>query len=217
MSLALTPQEIRNGVDAMADPSPKATPSSSDIPSKETLKKAASLPVLSADNSSHTFASLYTTTSQSTLIVFIRHFFCGQCQDFVRALVATVPEKELELASARIVIVGCGKPGLIRHYAKETNCPFPIFADPTKRLYNTFGMVRSLDLGEKPEYETHSTLSGILSSVGQMIKNVSVNGGDYTQNGGELVFRGGECVWAHLMKTTRDHTDPKALKQVLGL
>ena len=52
---------------------------SDDVPTQETLDKAADLPVLGADGSSHPFKSLYSGegVARRVLVVFVRHFFCG--------------------------------------------------------------------------------------------------------------------------------------------
>ena len=41
--------------------------------------------------------------------------------------------------------------------------------------------------------------------------------GDYKQNGGEYLFENGDLKWCHRMKTTSDHAEIKAVKEVLGL
>ena len=51
---------------------------SNKLPSKLDLAKVADLPVLDAAGKKHTFKSLYAHDDQRrTLIIFIRHFFCG--------------------------------------------------------------------------------------------------------------------------------------------
>lgn len=51
---------------------------SSKLPSRSDLAKVADLPVLDASGKSHTFKSLYANHDRrKTLIIFIRHFFCG--------------------------------------------------------------------------------------------------------------------------------------------
>ncbi len=51
---------------------------SSKSPSRSDLAKVADLPVLDAAGKSHTFKSLYAHNDrQKTLVIFIRHFFCG--------------------------------------------------------------------------------------------------------------------------------------------
>lgn len=48
-------------------------------------------------------------------VVFIRHFFCGACQSYVRNL-AMVPEEKIEAEGAEVVVVGCGEWEVIKGY-----------------------------------------------------------------------------------------------------
>jgi hypothetical protein len=77
-------------------------------------------------------------------------------------------------------------------YQTETSCPFPIYADPTKKLYNELGMLRTLNLGARPEYQRHQLVSLIMASVVQSLKQLksgkTFQGGDYQQVGGEFMF-----------------------------
>jgi hypothetical protein len=77
-------------------------------------------------------------------------------------------------------------------YASETHCPFPIYADPTKRLYNALGMLRTLNLGSRPEYQRRGTVKGMWQSVRQGILNLkggkALHGLDWHQVGGEFLF-----------------------------
>lgn len=77
-------------------------------------------------------------------------------------------------------------------YQEVTNCPFPIYADPTKKLYDELGMMRTLNLGTRPEYQRRGTLMGIGQSVLQSLKQIKggklFQGGDYQQVGGEFLF-----------------------------
>lgn len=47
------------------------------LPSRDAIKKTADLPVLDRRGKSHTFKSLYEDFKGQTLIIFVRHFFCG--------------------------------------------------------------------------------------------------------------------------------------------
>ncbi|KAB8290276.1 hypothetical protein EYC80_011141 [Monilinia laxa] len=131
---------------------------------------------------------------ESWLSSFIRHFFCGNCQEYLRTLAASVTEDSLlQLHTPTfIAIVGCGSPSLIPMYQEATNCPFPIYADPTKKLYDELGMMRTLNLGARPEYQRRGTLMGIAQSVAQSLKQIKggklFQGGDYQQVGGEFLF-----------------------------
>jgi hypothetical protein len=77
-------------------------------------------------------------------------------------------------------------------YASATACPFPIYADPTKKLYDALGMMRTLNLGARPDYQRRSVAVGILQSVRQglsMLKGgKAFQGGDMQQVGGEFLF-----------------------------
>ncbi|KAJ8062432.1 hypothetical protein OCU04_008972 [Sclerotinia nivalis] len=167
-----------------------------EIPSQEILKKIESMIVLDRDGKTRPFKSLYSgpNVARRVLIVFIRHFFCGNCQEFLRTLAASITEDSLlQLHTPTfIAVVGCGSPSLIPMYQEATNCPFPIYADPTKKLYDELGMMRTLNLGTRPEYQRRSTLLGMAQSVVQSLKQIKggklFQGGDYQQVGGEFLF-----------------------------
>jgi hypothetical protein len=77
-------------------------------------------------------------------------------------------------------------------YTSSTNCPFPIYADPTKKLYNALGMLRTLNLGSRPEYQRRALgsliLNGFMQSLKQLPFGKTFQGGDYQQVGGEFMF-----------------------------
>lgn len=125
-------------------------------------------------------------------------------------------------------------------YADATSCPFPIYADPTKKLYSELGMVRTLTLGSRPEYQRRGFTANVLHSIVQGLKQIPAGrahvGGDVQQVGGEFLFEpvgdlgvspvtpgAGEMeeekrvVWCHRMKNTRDHAEVPELREVLGL
>ena len=105
-------------------------------------------------------------------------------------------------------------------YRQTTTCPFPIYADPTRKLYDILGMPRSLDLGPKsPEYMQKTLLSVMVGSFFQGLKSGrgATKGGDYRQVGGEFLFEEGKVTWGHRMRNTRDHTEIPMLRNVLGL
>lgn len=119
--------------------------------------------------------------------------------------------------------MGCGDPRLIEFYAGETKCPFPIYADPTRQLYDEFGMVTSLTMGARPEYFRRSMTSLVASSIMQSLSNFSngllTKGGEARQNGGEFLFESKgeekEVTWCHRMTNTRDHAGIPQLVHVL--
>lgn len=77
-------------------------------------------------------------------------------------------------------------------YARETNCPFPIYTDPKGQLFAALGMTKTLNPGEKPAYMKRGMLGGALASISQGLKQIqkglALNGGDFKQVGGEFLF-----------------------------
>ncbi|ERF68970.1 hypothetical protein EPUS_09024 [Endocarpon pusillum Z07020] len=213
------------------------------LPSESTLERIADLPVFDVDGKTVSFKSLYWSNgneSKKVMIIFIRHFFCGNCQEYLRTLAAAIPPSSLPQDTS-IRIIGCGSHTLIPSYIEQTQCPYPIFADPSKRLYSLLGMARTLSLGNKdPDYIRHTLVSGVVKSIAQGLKRIGsgdvLQAGDLKQVGGEFLFEvtgGGtsltnsktgngalqqaEVTWCHRMKNTRDHAELPVLKQVLDL
>lgn len=186
--------------------------SNNDLPSAATLRKIENYTVLDRHGKSHTFRSLYAgrNVARRVLLIFVRHFFCGNCQEYLRTLSASItPEALLRLPiSTFIAVVGCGDPGLIDMYVRETGCPFPVYADPTRRLYDELGMVRTLAMGQRPAYMRKSMLLSALSSVAQGLRQVpsgkATKAGDHRQIGGEFLF---EPLTVHTPAPVEDDID----------
>jgi hypothetical protein len=132
-------------------------------------------------------------------------------------------------------------------YQAETNCPFPIYTDPTKKLYDELGMMRTLNLGHRPEYQRKELLTIMMASFVQSLKmmkgGMALKGGDMQQVGGEFLFEPVEeeespgpsplnsekqlgsgytevekrVTWCHRMRNTRDHAEIPEIREVLGL
>lgn len=77
-------------------------------------------------------------------------------------------------------------------YAAESNCPYPVYADPTRKLYAELGMIKTLALGARPAYMGKSLLKSSLDSIVQGVKQIksglAIKGGDQRQIGGEFLF-----------------------------
>ncbi|KAM0805546.1 AhpC/TSA antioxidant enzyme-domain-containing protein [Usnea florida] len=193
-------------------------------PTKEDLEKVADLPVLDKDGKKHTFKGLYADNENGprrVLIIFIRHFFCGNCQEYLRTVTSSITPNSLSALSppTEIVVIGCGQPHLIPMYIHETGCPFPIYADPSRKLYRLLRMTSTLSLGKSPQYMQRSVLSMAVSSFIQELKSGRnmLSGGDFRQVGGEFFFQSGKVTWCHRMRNTRDHAEIPVVRQQLGL
>lgn len=144
------------------------------------------------------------------------------CQEYLRTLCSSItPDMLLTLPTPTfITVIGCGTPELIDMYIETTGCPFPVYADPTRKLYEILGMTRTLDLGKKsPEYMQSSVFSAVAHSIVQVVKNGNnaLKGGNLKQVGGEFLFEGGQPIWCHRMRNTRDHAEMPELRRNLGL
>ncbi|KAK0626896.1 AhpC/TSA antioxidant enzyme-domain-containing protein, partial [Immersiella caudata] len=190
------PPSVNTDVDASALDFEGTVDSNNDLPSAATLARIGNFLVLDRDGKSHAFKTLYTGkhVARRVLIIFVRHFFCGNCQEYLRSVSSSIsPDSLLRLPiSTFIAVVGCGDPGLIDMYAAETGCPFPIYADPTRKLYEELGMMRTLAMGTRPAYTKQHLFKSSIASVVQGLKQIksglATKGGDARQIGGEFLF-----------------------------
>ena len=86
----------------------------------------------------------------------------------MRELTKHFPPKDLERINpaSTLTIIGCGEPAAIAGYKQRTGTSFPIYCDPTRKLYIKLGMTSSLNLGDKkPSYVQSSLLGGTLKSI----------------------------------------------------
>ncbi|KAI1207117.1 AhpC/TSA antioxidant enzyme-domain-containing protein [Annulohypoxylon truncatum] len=189
-----------------------------DLPTIETLRKIETYTVLDSDGKSHTFKSLYAghNSPRRVLIIFIRHFFCGNCQEYLRTLSASVtPDALLQLpVSTFIAVIGCGGPELINSYLQETGCPFPVYADPTRRLYSELGMVRTLAMGSRPAYLqgkslAHTVVTGVVQGLKQVKTGLVMKMGDQRQVGGEFLFEPATLTIETPVTTPRSEEDKR--------
>ncbi|OJD16522.1 hypothetical protein AJ78_03299 [Emergomyces pasteurianus Ep9510] len=218
-----------------------ASHSGSASPSESVLKAAAKIPILDVDGNELLFEDLYKPSGpgkkkKRTLIIFIRHFFCGSCQEYVKAVSSSFSAPSQLPSDTAIAIVGCGASSLIALYKDLTNCAFPVYTDPTKCLHALFDMKRTLYAGTRtPDYFSRSifylTIQSIVQTLSRLWKGDMLQSGDKWQNGGELLFEaeiinetedGEEEIevqvpFSHIMADTRNHTEIPVLRTILGL
>lgn len=87
---------------------------------------------------------------------------------------------------------------MIEGYAKDTNCQFPIYTDPTRSIFDALGMKQTLALGAKPAYAKRPMSKSILSSIAQGLwalpSGLTLKGGNQRQVGGEFLFEPSDLV-----------------------
>ena len=108
------------------------------------------------------------------------------------------PDSLLALpVSTFVVIIGCGDPALIEGYAKDTNCPFQIYTDPKRSLFDALGMTQTLAMGAVPAYmkrPVSSIFSSIVKNVRALPSGLAFKGGNQRQVGGEFLFEPSDLV-----------------------
>ncbi|KJA19495.1 hypothetical protein HYPSUDRAFT_143656 [Hypholoma sublateritium FD-334 SS-4] len=155
------------------------------LPTEAQLRRAAALPLTGADGTSVRFGALF--GAHRTAVVFIRHFWCPLCQDYMRTLRARVRPALLarwaqggaDGALVGFVVIGNGAHGMIRKYRKMFALPFAVYTDPTRAVYRALGMGAAGDDGHR-----HAPRGGVPRGLGAPGAGVSVDGGDAHRTGG---------------------------------
>ncbi|KIW93052.1 uncharacterized protein Z519_06901 [Cladophialophora bantiana CBS 173.52] len=189
------------------------------LPDHRALREAFDCEIFSSSGTPLRFGSLFYDcdvypAEKRVLVVFIRHFFCGNCQEYVRRLSSMESpfhpsQKSLQSSTSiasmtnfskpasrtlpTVIIIGPGQPTLIASYKSLAQCPFDIYANPSTRLYELLGMHRTLSLGHRaPDYIEQSLFNGALKSAWQIVRRVgngdAMSGGNWDVNGGEFLF-----------------------------
>lgn len=109
--------------------------------------QASSLPLTCEDGSKITFGSLF--TKHRTAVIFLRHFLCPNCQDYMSSLKTLVKPETLSRWSddaseqkhlVSLVVISTGAHTVIRKYRKIFGLPFLVYTDPDLRIYKALGM-----------------------------------------------------------------------------
>jgi len=159
------------------------------LPTQSQITQAASLQVIKENGKRVTFGSLFSNTR--TIVVFIRHFWCPLCQDYMSSLKSIVkPEmlsawpsgsdgnsEDLKKRLVSFVVIGNGAFGMIHKYKQMFGLPFEVYTDPAMAIYKMLGMGR--DGGEdyhihqyhRPQQKSHHHQPSL--HVGQQSSNVN--------------------------------------------
>lgn len=125
------------------------------IPSKRSLWEAGTHFLTDEDGKSVCFGDMFPTMPDSvesgqpnpptlkTAVFFIRHFWCGQCQDFMFASLSQLDPEALEQSGIKVIVISNGSWKIIKSYKKLFNCPFPIYVDGPRKLYQLMGYVEA--------------------------------------------------------------------------
>ncbi|KAK0188304.1 AhpC/TSA antioxidant enzyme-domain-containing protein [Armillaria mellea] len=197
-----------------------------ELPQQSALAEAFEIEISDSTGSTVKFGALLPSDPpEKVVVVFIRHFFCGSCRQYVEQL-ASVPQDSLEKSNTRIIIIGCGHSDAISFYKESTKFLGNIYADPTRKLYHALGMdienLAATPAGkERRSYLKLGIFSNAVSSIFKgPLKSPSLIGkqGNISQLGGEFVFgTGKECIFASRMQNTEDHVEVSELMKHAGV
>ncbi|KAK6520471.1 hypothetical protein TWF506_000725 [Arthrobotrys conoides] len=205
-------------------PSSGLPPSPSQLPSQSEWDKALSLPIVDGDGEMHSFESLIQTDHEidTVLVIFVRHFFCGLCKNYIESLSPLITPESLKSQRARLIIIGCGGYSMIKPYAEELKTPFPIYTDHSRAIFKTFGMGRTLQgPAKKPAYVKTTVVEMGLKAFKHVMKSAMHGGalweaGDMSQVGGEWLIRNGRLEWGHRMPDTAGHMSAEEIWDVVN-
>ncbi|KAK1998002.1 hypothetical protein LX36DRAFT_656996 [Colletotrichum falcatum] len=196
-------------------------------PSSQALAEAAELQVLGRDGKPRPFKSLFgdPNATSRVVVVFIRHFFCGACQAYTHDLSTTFTPEVLSShkTPTTFVFIGTGDPELIDEYVQLTESRYPIYTDPTGKLFDALGMVRTAAVGNRTAYSPQRWIrhffKGTFDALVNLPSGKTSKAGDGLRVGGEFVFEEVEgartVTWCHRMRNHRDHTEIADLCRVL--
>lgn len=108
---------------------------------------------------------------------------------------------------------------MIVPYMEETTDEFPIYSDPSGRIYDKLQMKRTTAFSDPPPYAELSLGSSFVKCMKQMWKRglAGFKGGNWDQQGGEWIFVDGKLRYAHRMEASNDHLTADRLMDILKM
>ncbi|VDB94278.1 unnamed protein product [Peniophora sp. CBMAI 1063] len=203
---------------------PSPDPMGAVLPSAAQLARAAEMVVLQENGTPVPFGSLW--KEKRSAVIFIRHFWCPSCREYLAGVVRAADTAALERAGAQLLIVGCGDFNLIKSYRQTFRMPFQLVVDPShgQQLYRTLGMNMLLPPG-LGGVQPSGGAKGRVRSAAFVFKTTLRagvpawgRGGDSSQLGGEFVLGPGlRCTYAHRMQSVRGHAPVEEVLAAVGV
>ncbi|PKX95986.1 uncharacterized protein P174DRAFT_459468 [Aspergillus novofumigatus IBT 16806] len=167
-----------------------------DLPEPKELAEAYELELQSQNGQPIRFGELVAGKGVhiTTVVIFIRHFFCAYDQGYVRVVSRRLTDS--------LIIIGCGDSQRIVPYVSETEAAFPIYTDRTGKIYEKLHMKRTRSHATKPPSYVQISFFGAL---GKTFKQMLRSG-----------RQAGKCVYVHRMEHVSDHLTADQLLEVLS-
>ncbi|XP_070256926.1 peroxiredoxin-like 2C isoform X1 [Myotis yumanensis] len=175
----------------------------------------AELPVLDANGRRVPFGALF--RERRAIVVFVRHFLCYTCQEYVEDL-AKIPSSFLQEANVTLIVIGQSSYHHIEPFCKLTGYCHEIYVDPEREIYKRLGMKRGEEVtssGPSPHVKSNILL-GSMWSLWRAVTGPPFDfQGDPGQQGGTLIVGPGNYI--HFIHHDRNRLDHKPINSVLQL
>ncbi|WWC93962.1 hypothetical protein V866_000800 [Kwoniella sp. B9012] len=191
------------------------------LPTQKMLFEASLMEVVDDRGKKVRFGDL--VRNRKTIVIFIRHWYCPLCAQYMNSILAEVSLDALEEANTDLIIIGNGSDKMLDGYRnKSFRCPFKMYTDPTLALYRALGLTRQTgdggDADSKGDYLVQSAMESTVQTVKRATKMPLRNPGHFTQLGGEFIFDGTlNCLFTHRMTTTRSHKPIRDICEEAGV
>ncbi|OCF76335.1 hypothetical protein I204_03635 [Kwoniella mangroviensis CBS 8886] len=191
------------------------------LPTQKMLFEASLMEVVDDKGKKVRFGDL--VRNRKTIVIFIRHWYCPLCAQYMNSILAEVSLDALEEANTDLIIIGNGSDKMLDGYRnKSFRCPFKMYTDPTLALYRALGLTRQTgdggDNDSKGDYLVQSAMESTVQTVKRATKMPLRNPGHFTQLGGEFIFDGTlNCLFTHRMTTTRSHKPIRDICEEAGV
>ncbi|OWF38577.1 thioredoxin-like protein AAED1 [Mizuhopecten yessoensis] len=162
------------------------------------------------------FSDIY--KHQKTVVVFIRHFLCFVCKDYMEDL-AIIPLEYLQAANVRIVVIGPAPCKFIKPFKKETGFNYTLYTDPEREIYKALNLKEKMEHGDDKnnKHVKQNVIMGVLRSTWKAMR-VQEYEGNIKQQGGAFVLGPGDAVhFAHIDENSLDHTPINDLLEKAGV
>ncbi|KIK80947.1 hypothetical protein PAXRUDRAFT_833211 [Paxillus rubicundulus Ve08.2h10] len=181
------------------------------LPTPRQLMDVASCLVIAENGLRVPFGELF--RDQKTIVIFVRHFWCPLCQDYMFSVASNIDLKLLKQANVNLIVIGNGSYNMIKSYKQIFRAPFAFYTDPSLRLHAALGMtLRVLEPKSQRKrggYVRHGHMGGIAMVFKNALRvgmPVWEKGGDPAQLGGEFILGPGlTASYAHRMPNARSH------------
>ncbi|KAJ7649871.1 hypothetical protein FB45DRAFT_732539, partial [Roridomyces roridus] len=191
------------------------------VPSEATLAQAVRLPLVAPSGVRVPFGVLLgqpqtpdskPPVPRRTLVIFLRHFWCPLCQDYMVALARG--------EGTHLLLIAPGSHTLIRRYLASFGFPRELVTPTTEYPHSTSACMLRLGWAGWSRRQGGYVTHGVLSGVGAVVMRALRAGMPIWARGGDIGLLGGEfvptselptassslrCTYAHRMQTTRGH------------